>query len=146
MEAVGGCESNDRASGSTARHRGEALIVVRALLHAVSLDHKADLELLKDVGGVVALDLVVKVTAENALSLWQGGALDLAKAITVPQPCHLGLLCAEPKWLQARVAHGCVAVLRVWFQTINVCQRVPVSPGVAKRCPDAVQLIVREGA
>eukprot|EP00961_Rhodomonas_salina_P117141 1576794-Rhodomonas_salina.1 len=82
------------------------------------------------------------MAAENVLSLWQGGVLDLAKAIAVPQTSHLSLLCAEPKWLQARVAHGCIAVLRVWLQTIEVCQRVPVRPGVAKHCPDAVQLII----
>eukprot|EP00961_Rhodomonas_salina_P156229 2103301-Rhodomonas_salina.1 len=66
MEAVGGCESNDSASSRAAGHLGEALLVVRALLHAISLDHRADLELLKGVGGVVALDLVVKTTAEDA--------------------------------------------------------------------------------
>eukprot|EP00961_Rhodomonas_salina_P031299 421405-Rhodomonas_salina.1 len=120
MEAVGCCERNARASSRAAGHWGKALLVVRALLHAISLDHKADLELLKGVGlgGVVALDLVVETTAEDALSLWQGGALDFVKAIAVPQPSHLGLLCTKPKWLQAG-----------WFQTINVCQRVPVRPG-----------------
>eukprot|EP00961_Rhodomonas_salina_P036645 492341-Rhodomonas_salina.1 len=98
------------------------------------------------VGGVVKLDLVVKATSENALSLWQGGALDLVKAITVPQPSHLSLLCTEPKRLQAGVEHGCIAVLQVWLQTINVCQCVPVSHGVAECCPDTVELIISEGA
>eukprot|EP00961_Rhodomonas_salina_P092111 1239566-Rhodomonas_salina.1 len=31
----------------------------------------------------------------------EGGALDFVKAIKVPQSSHLGLLCAEPEWLQA---------------------------------------------
>eukprot|EP00961_Rhodomonas_salina_P162597 2189876-Rhodomonas_salina.1 len=66
MEAVGGCKRNDRAASCAAGHRGEALLIIRALLHVISLDHKADLEFLKGVGGVVALDLVVKTTAEDA--------------------------------------------------------------------------------
>eukprot|EP00961_Rhodomonas_salina_P257432 3479182-Rhodomonas_salina.1 len=67
MEAVGCCKSNDCTSSRAAGHRGEALLVVCALLHVVALDHKANLEL---VGGVVALDLVVETAAENALFLW----------------------------------------------------------------------------